>query len=45
MADLPCLQNDQQIKVTALSDARTVPKCLIKNIQPFKSQKKAVTWK
>ena len=38
-ADLPCPQNDRQVKMTALSDARTVPKCLIKNTVPFKSQK------
>ena len=39
MTNLPCPQNDQQVKMTALSDTRTVPKCLIKNILPFKSQK------
>ena len=40
MADLPCPKNDRGVKMTALSDARTVPKDLIKNVVPFKSQEK-----
>ena len=38
MAHLSRPKNDRGVKMTAMSDVRTVPKDLIKNVVPFKSQ-------